>query len=118
MKVAPRRRIGSPREFWPIVPVPQFSADSLSFRSKVPLGNLRRNLDRMVPLTTEWVGGIPSGVTLRGSLYHPSRVSHWSGAIRAEAVIHSVLAVGASAAIRGNSAYAGGAKVDTRAYAT
>src|SRR5688572_11367235 len=118
MKVPPRRRTGTPEELRPMVPVPQFSADSLSFRSKVPLGNLRRNLERMVPLTIECVGGIPSGVGPRGSLYHPSNVIHWSGATRADAVIHSVLPVGASVAIMGNSAYAGGAKADTRAYAT
>jgi hypothetical protein len=104
MKVAPRRGTGLPRALRPIVPVPQLSTASLSFRSKVPLGNLRRNLDRIVPLATEWVGGIPSGVTPRGSLYQPSSVSHWSGATRAEAVIHSVLAAGANAAILGNSA--------------
>src|SRR5215210_392045 len=118
MKVAPRSRTGTPSEFRPIAPVPQFSTANRSLRSKVPLGNLRKNLERMVPLATEWVGGIPWGVTPRGSLYQPSRVSHGSGAIRAEAVIHSVLPAGARAAILGNSAYAGGAKADTRAYAT
>ncbi len=93
----------SPSASRPMMPVPQLSIASLSFRSKIPLGKVRRNLERMVPATIEWVGGIPSGATPRGSLYQPSKVIHWSGATRADAVIHSVCGCGPSAAIRGNS---------------
>ena len=110
MKVAPLSVIGVAARVTAYRAGPQFSIASLSFRSKIPLGNCRRNLDRMVPAMTEWVGGIPSGVTPLGSLYQVSRVIHWSGASRTEAVTHSVRGLGPSAGTRGKSAYAGRGK--------
>ena len=48
---------------------------------------------------TEWVGGTPSGNVFRGSLYQLSRVIHWSGASRTDAVIQSVSGAGANPAM-------------------
>src|SRR6476661_6459985 len=87
--VAPRRLIGSPTASRPMVPRPQASMPSCSLRSKVPLGNVRQNLDRMVAVVSEWVGGTPSTVPLAGSLYHDCSVIHGTGATRALTVIQS-----------------------------
>src|SRR5688572_9130169 len=93
-RVAPLSAIGAPERSRPIVPAPQLSIDRRSFRSKMPLGNVRRNLDRIVALLTEWVGGTPSTEASRGSLYQVSSVSHESGANRTDAVTHSVSGFG------------------------
>jgi hypothetical protein len=74
----------------------------------MPLGNCRRNFDRRVMAVIEWVGGMPSGVTSRGSLYHPSSASQRKGASRALAVIQSVSGTGPIEGMRGNSAYPNG----------
>src|SRR6476646_12129976 len=73
-KVAPRRLIGSPATSRPMVPRPHASILSCSLRSKMPLGNVRMNFDRIVEVVSEWVGGKTSNVPLVGSLYQESSV--------------------------------------------
>ena len=55
----------------------------------MPLGNWRRNFDRMVAVVREWVGGTPSTVPCRGSLYQLWSVSQRTGATRALTVSQS-----------------------------
>src|SRR6476620_3450821 len=94
--VAPLRLMGSPPVVRPMVPCPHVSIPSCSFKSKMPLRKVRQNLDRMVAVTSEWVGGTPSAVPFLGSLYQPWRVIHWTGARRALNVIQSTWLDGAS----------------------
>src|SRR5690242_4700768 len=98
--VAPRRLIGLPDASRPMVPRPHASMLSWALRSKMPLGKLRQNFDRIVAVVSEWVGGTPSTPALVGSLYHDSSVIHCTGATRALTVIQSTAAEGASAGIR------------------
>ena len=55
----------------------------------MPLGNLRRNFERMVAVVSECVGGTPSTVPSRGSLYQLCSVIHATGATRALTVSQS-----------------------------
>ena len=87
-----------------MVPRPHASMLICSLRSKIPLGNLRRNFERMVAVVSECVGGTPSALPFRGSLYQLWSVSHGSGATRALTVSQSTSGDGASDAIRTNSA--------------
>ncbi len=96
--------IGAPVPSSPITPSLHASIDSWSLRSKIPLGNWRRNFERSVTAVSECVGGTPSGTAVRGSLNHPSRVIQRTGAIRAPRVSHSVCGDGPRVGTRRYSA--------------
>src|SRR6187200_651822 len=89
-KVAPLRVTGSPSESRPRTPVPQLSIVMASLRSKIPLGKVRRNLDRIAAWTNEYPDGVPSGPELTGFWYQPETVNHWRGAMRPPTVSHWV----------------------------
>src|SRR6185369_1818488 len=93
--VAPRRGIGVPEASRPMTPSPQASIVPCSLKSKIPLGNDRQNLERIVAELSECVGGRPSGARPRGLLYQPSRVNHCNGVSRQFTVTHSVSPEGA-----------------------
>src|SRR5690349_19873445 len=116
--VAPRRSIGAPVASRPMVPRPHASMPSCSLRSKIPLGNWRQNLDRMVAVESEWVGGTPSTVPLVGSLYQLCRVSQVSGATRALTVSQLTSPDGAGGGISLESANANGWSAAVRLYAS
>src|SRR5690349_14780446 len=116
--VAPRRLIGAPVASRPMVPRPHASMPSCSLRSKIPLGNWRQNLDRMVAVESEWVGGTPSTVPLVGSLYQPCRVSQVRGATRALPVSQVTPPDGAGGGSPRKSENANGLNADVRLYAS
>src|SRR3954467_14558253 len=100
-----------------MTPSPHASMLRRSFRSKIPLGNWRRNLERKVTAVWECEGGIPSGTPSRGLLYQPSRVIHRTGATRAPAVSHWVSGTAPIDGIRRYSAYPNGLNAEVRAHA-